>query len=100
MLKPSSVIASRGRNRSEHLRCFFAEGKLGGLHACGATFQYIVPLPNIFLTRLFSKSRLKKKDFQEIARLAWAQEVPSSNLGAPTNLCFLFPITYRRLHFC
>ncbi len=57
----------------------------GGLHACGATFLYIVPLPNIFLTRLFSKQRLKRKDFQEIARLAWAQDVPSSNLGAPTN---------------
>jgi hypothetical protein len=28
---------------------------------------------------------LKKKDFQEIARLAWAQEVWSSNLHAPTN---------------
>jgi hypothetical protein len=24
--------------------------------------------------------------------LPWAQEVPSSNLGAPTNLCFVFPI--------
>jgi hypothetical protein len=29
-------------------------GKFGGLHACAATFPYIVPLPNIFLTRLFS----------------------------------------------
>jgi hypothetical protein len=25
---------------------------------------------------------------------------PGSNPGALTNLCFLFPITYRRLHFC
>ena len=59
-------------------------GKLGGLHACGATFRYTVPLPNIFLTPLFSKTRLKRKDFQEIARLAWAQEAPGSNPGAPT----------------
>jgi hypothetical protein len=44
-----------------------------------------VPLPNIFLTRLFSKTRLKRKDFQEIAPLAWAQEAPGSNPGAPTN---------------
>jgi hypothetical protein len=65
-------------------------GKFGGLFACGATFSYIVPLPNNFLTRLFSKTRLKRKDFQVIARLAWAQEVPSSNLGAPTNLYHLF----------
>jgi len=33
----------------------------------------MVPLPNIFLTRLFSKLRLKRKDFQEILRLPWAQ---------------------------
>jgi len=64
-------------------------GKFGGLHACAATFVYIVPLPNIFLTRLFSKPRLKGKDFEEIARLPWAQEVPSSNLGAPTTYFFI-----------
>jgi len=28
-------------------------GKFGGFHACAATFPYIVPLPNIFITRLF-----------------------------------------------
>ena len=46
---------------------------MGGLYACGATFRYNVPLPNIFLTRLFSKTRLKRKDFREILRLPWAQ---------------------------
>src|ERR1700674_238494 len=61
-------------------------GKLGGLYACGATFPYIVALPNFVLTLLFSKTRLKRKDFQEILRLPWAQEVPSSNLGAPDHL--------------
>jgi hypothetical protein len=35
-------------------------GKFGGLHACGAPFRYFVPLPNIFLTRLFSEQRLKR----------------------------------------
>jgi hypothetical protein len=33
---------------------------------------------------------LKRKDFPEIAPLAWAQEVPSSNLGSPTTY-FLSP---------
>jgi hypothetical protein len=60
-------------------------GKFGGLHACAATCSYVVPLPNIFLTRLFSKTRLKRKDFQEILRLPWAQEVSGSNPDAPTN---------------
>ena len=60
-------------------------GKFGGLYACGGTVPYIVPLPNIFLTHLFSKLRLKRKDFQEIVRLTWAQEVWSSNLHAPTK---------------
>jgi len=36
-------------------------GKFGGLHACGATFPYMVPLPNIFLTRLFSKTEIEKE---------------------------------------
>ena len=58
---------------------------MGGLYACEVTFRYTVPLPNIFLTRLFSKTRLKRKDFQEIALLAWAQEAPGSNPGAPTT---------------
>jgi hypothetical protein len=69
-------------------------GEFGGLHACRAIFQYIVPPPNIFLTRLFSKTRLKRKDFQEVARLAWTQEVPSSNLGAPTKTSRLFSLAY------
>jgi hypothetical protein len=60
-------------------------GKFGGLYACGGTFLYIVPLPNIFLTHLFSKQTLKRKDFQEIVRLSWAQEASGSNPDAPTN---------------
>src|SRR5258708_360933 len=44
-------------------------GKFGGLYACGSTFPHIVPLPNIFLTHLFSKLTLKRKGFQEIVRL-------------------------------
>ena len=63
-------------------------GKFGGLHTCGATFPCIVPLPNIFLTHFFPRIRLKRKDFQEIPRLAWAQEAPGSNPGAPTT-CFI-----------
>jgi hypothetical protein len=65
-------------------------GKFGGLHACGATWSYIVSLPNIFLSGLFSKPRLNRKDFREKARLPWAQEVPSSNLGAPTKTSRVF----------
>ncbi len=75
-----------GRNCSEMLRLIFAMGKFGGLYACGATLAHTMPLPNIFLTLLFSKPRLKRKDFQEVARLAWAQEVRGSNPRAPTKL--------------
>src|SRR6266850_3731941 len=60
-------------NRRMHFVVSSLRGKLGGLYACGATFRYNVPLPNIFLTRLFSKTRLKRKDFREILRLPWAQ---------------------------
>jgi hypothetical protein len=40
-----------------------------------------VPLLNIFLIRLFSKLRLKRKDFQEIVRLTWANGGPSKLSG-------------------
>jgi hypothetical protein len=57
----------------------------------------MVPLPNFVITLLFSKTRLKRKDFQEIVRLTWAQEVPSSNLGAPTKISRVFSVVYRKL---
>jgi len=73
--------------------CFLSSsmGKIQGLYVCGDTFVYIMPPANIFLTRLFSNTRLKRKDFQEIARLPWAQEAPGSNPGAPANHFFVFP---------
>jgi len=103
--KASSFLAMMSRDMEgvcvlSSFACCSLWGKLGGLHACGGTFVHIVPLPNILVTRLFSKTRLKRKDFREIARLAWAQEVPSSNLGAPTTYFFIFnelSLTLRRL---
>jgi len=64
-------------------------GKFGGLHAWEATFPYIMPLPNILLTRLFSKARLKRKDFPEIVRLPWALEASGSNPDASTITHYL-----------
>ena len=46
----------------------------------------VVALPNISLARLFSKQRLKRKDFSRIVRRTCAQEVLSSNLHAPTTI--------------
>jgi hypothetical protein len=41
------------------------------------------PATTIFLVNPFVfNKRLKRKDFQEMALLAWAQEVPGSNPGA------------------
>jgi hypothetical protein len=36
------------------------------------------------------KTEIERKDFQEILRLPWAQEVWSSNLHAPTTYFFVF----------
>jgi hypothetical protein len=50
-----------------------------------------------FSNSFIFKNRLKRKDFQEIAPLAWAQEVPSSNLGAPTKTSRVFSVVHRKL---
>jgi hypothetical protein len=47
-------------------------GKVGGLHACGATFSYIVPPPILLLNPFLSEVGVKRKDFPEVARLTWA----------------------------
>jgi hypothetical protein len=48
---------------------------------------------------LFSKITVQRKDLRKITSLPWAQEVPSSDLGAPTTYFFvfneLFPILQR-----
>src|SRR5437867_13389790 len=76
------MVFVRGGNDRSTFAVISLWGKFGGLQACGATWPYIVPLSNIFITRLFSKPRLKRKDFQEILRLPWAQEVSGSNPDA------------------
>jgi hypothetical protein len=63
----------------------FAEGRIGGTPGTRSHTFIHVATTIFLLSLLFSKQRLKRKDFQEITRLAWAQEVPSSNLGAPTT---------------
>ena len=94
---PKGWCDSTVSNRRMHFAVSSLRGKLGGLYACGATFRYTVPLPKIFLTRLFSKLRLKRKDFQEILRLPWAQEVSGSNPDAPTKTSRVFSVVYRKL---
>jgi hypothetical protein len=86
----SSTFSLAGFLRDARTRLAFScpslWGKVWGLDACGATPPYSLPPPFVLLTRLFSKPRLKRKDFQEMALLAWAQEVPGSNPGAPTKI--------------
>ena len=54
--------------------------------------------PHRATTKYFSnsfvfKNEIEKEGLPRDITPPWAQEVPSSNLGAPTNLWFLFPIT-------
>jgi hypothetical protein len=83
-------------------------GKFGGLHACGSTFSHMVPLPSIFLTHLFSKLGLKRKDFPEIVRLTWAhrtrlQRLPFLLLTANVSnksdwICFSLKVCTTKLN--
>jgi hypothetical protein len=83
-LRPEGIHVQRNGNQR----------RFGGLDTCGATFRYIVPLPNIFLTRLFSKRRFKKEGLPRDSTPDLAQEVPSSNLGAPTKTSRVFSLAY------
>jgi hypothetical protein len=82
-----SQNATSGFSRSCHV---FAPSPLWrkswGLHAWGATYSHIGPLPSFSATHLFSQTRLRRKDdFREIVRLPWAQEARGSNPCAPTS---------------
>jgi hypothetical protein len=61
-------------------------GKFGGLHAFGATFPYIVPPPNIFLTRLFPKWRLKRKDVLRQNSMRTENSTIPSREGCPIQV--------------
>ena len=62
------VVRSVKRRSTVHLRvlgrvftCLSLWGKFGGLHACGATFSYIVPLPNSLANPFIFKSEIEKE---------------------------------------
>jgi hypothetical protein len=56
---------------------------------------YIVPPPSDSASHLFSEALFPRKDFQEIFRLAWVQEVSGSDPDAPTNLFCDGPLSIR-----
>jgi len=41
-LSTEGLVLRKSLTSANAFRCFFAEGKIGGLHACGATFSYIL----------------------------------------------------------
>src|SRR5260370_2933173 len=49
------------------------------------------------LSCCFSAATLKTEDLFWMGLLPWAQEVPSSNLGAPSTYSFIFSELYRLL---
>src|SRR6266566_3302256 len=54
-------------------RLFFAVGKIVGTPCMRShIIAHRATPPNYSLTPLFSETKLKGKDFQEVARLAWA----------------------------
>jgi hypothetical protein len=49
-----------------------------------------MPLPKFPDKSFVFKNNDARKELKKMALLAWAQEVPSSNLGASTTYCFIF----------
>ena len=77
-----------GGNRSEKFRCCSAMGKIRGTQRMLSHFPYIVTLPNIFLTRLFSKQRLKGRTS---GRQAWlGAGGPRFKSGRPDHFLLYF----------
>jgi hypothetical protein len=82
--EPKGWFLSRDRNRSEHFRCYFAMVKFRGTLCMRSHISLHHSTTKYFSNLFVFKKKLKRKDFQAIARLAWAQEAPGSNPGAPT----------------
>jgi hypothetical protein len=63
-------------------------GEIEGPCACRATFSHFIPQANFLPSRLFPEIVVQRKGLKEMTRLAWAQEAPGSNPGAPTKSIF------------
>ena len=66
----------------------FRYGENSGDSAHAELHWYLFPLPNFPASLLFSKIVVQRKDLKKMTPLAWAQEVPGSNPGAPTKIIF------------
>ena len=74
-------------------RRFFAEGEIGGT-PCKLSHIFIHLATTISFAKPFIfKLKIEKEGLPGDSPAGSAQQVPSSHLGAPTNLCCLFSIT-------
>jgi hypothetical protein len=80
-----------------HFRLPFAKGKIQGTPCMRIHISVHRATVKYFSNSFVFKTEIEKEGLQEIARLAWAQEVPSSNLGAPTK-SILFVLHYLESH--
>jgi hypothetical protein len=92
-LFPRHLFTRTDRSSFAVLR--YGENSGDSMHA-EAHFRTSCHYQMLFLTPLFSKQRLKRKDFPEIVRLTWAQEAPGSNPGAPTKTSRAFSLVYQK----
>src|ERR1700680_866091 len=69
----AAVVVRLRMDAELQFRLGFAMGKIRGTRRMRRHISVHRPLPDIFLTRLFSNLRLKRKDFQKIVRLPWAR---------------------------
>jgi hypothetical protein len=80
-----------------HFGLPFAMGKIQGTPCMRIHISVHRATVKYFSNSFVFKTEIEKEGLQEIARLAWAQEVPSSNLGAPTK-SILFVLHYLESH--
>ena len=79
--------------------CPSLRGKVWGPHACGATPSYTLSPPFALLTRLFSKTRLERKDFQEMVLQVGRRRSPVQiRAPRPKLHCPSSPAVYEHTH--
>ena len=91
-LATAGLVLRKRRESVNAFRCFFAEGEIGGLHACGATFTYILPLLFLFAKPFIFKIAIEKEGLPRDSPAGLGAGGPRFESGRPDHLRRVRPL--------